>query len=791
MSSTVTSNTRRFWTAITIGFAVGAISLIIASLIDLATTDLSLAELVPYALEYVLAGLTFAICYSIPFRSMLTMEAGPVAAVKRAIYSCTTATALFVAAVVVTAPKFPVRWLLYLYAISIVLEWLAWRVLPVGELDPPAAGSRSARVASYLDAMPHAPFALVGMLLLVLTPFFLLANQQPSAERVSNWAFGFLVLAVAVALCRVFTPDALLRLARLCPTMTGGLLAVALLAVGYLSVSAYTQPEQSFLVDVQPSYLARVVTDKDVVISDSPKLRLGNIPDMTAHLDLLPDQRGLALWDDLISSLQGKRNAYWVNVADDSHDSQGILASFLKSNGCLDDIPGTILPVKPYELQSPLVKPRVVPPTLADWVADAFQSAKVDFGPIQMTGYNFEPRVCSHDAVAVSLRWNLVDRTGAPLKVSLILNDSKGRQIQAQDFQIQDAEQRTSDQTDAGTRMLGYHLLVVPFGTPPGEYTVSAGVYLSGASERLHVNSAQGVAAAADLVTLGSVQVYRAQDIAADPFKTLQDSHLVQAKVDLQTGMRLAAYGVATQSVLPGEDVSLTARWRSLLTTLPSYNVRVQVMRGDQVIAEASGAPVDGTYPTSQWRADEVVVDHWDVRVPPDAAGGPAQVNIGIDGGKSLYVTDVDIATVTHTFQIPSMGSPAEASFAGVGDLIGYDLESTSVSAGTPLLLTLYWRAGSSAIDKNYTVFAQLLAADGHLVAQSDSAPDGGKRATRGWVSGEIIADPHTLDFGDASYRGSASLIVGIYDPRTGKRVAIQGSSDDHVKLNAPIQVKP
>ena len=175
--------------------------------------------------------------------------------------------------------------------------------------------------------------------------------------------------------------------------------------------------------------------------------------------------------------------------------------------------------------------------------------------------------------------------------------------------------------------------------------------------------------------------------------------------------------------------------------------------------------------------------------MPPDATGGQAQLEIGVDGGKSIDVADVNIAVVTHTFQIPSMRYPATAAFTGIGDLIGYDLDRIQVSPDGPLALTLYWRAGTTTIDKDYTVFAQLLAADGHLVAQSDSAPAEGQRPTRGWVGGEIIADRHELNFADKTYQGNATLIVGIYDSATFARVPPQASPDNFVRLPVAIQV--
>jgi hypothetical protein len=86
-------------------------------------------------------------------------------------------------------------------------------------------------------------------------------------------------------------------------------------------------------------------------------------------------------------------------------------------------------------------------------------------------------------------------------------------------------------------------------------------------------------------------------------------------------------------------------------------------------------------------------------------------------------------------------------------------------------------------------VFAQLLATDGHLIAQSDSMPAEGQRPTRGWVNGEIVADRHELNLTDKAYQGNATLIVGIYDSASFARVPVKGSPDNFVMLPTAVQV--
>jgi hypothetical protein len=85
--------------------------------------------------------------------------------------------------------------------------------------------------------------------------------------------------------------------------------------------------------------------------------------------------------------------------------------------------------------------------------------------------------------------------------------------------------------------------------------------------------------------------------------------------------------------------------------------------------------------------------------------------------------------------------------------MLGYDLKSDS-SPARPLDLTLYWRAmNTEPITTSYTVFTQILAPDGHLVAQHDAPPES---PTTQWVPGQIVSDVHTIKIVDPAYRGPA-----------------------------------
>jgi len=126
--------------------------------------------------------------------------------------------------------------------------------------------------------------------------------------------------------------------------------------------------------------------------------------------------------------------------------------------------------------------------------------------------------------------------------------------------------------------------------------------------------------------------------------------------------------------------------------------------------------------------------------------------------------------------------------FGDFAELASFSLPASEITTAEPLMLTLYWQAdGTSPID--YTVFTHLLAEDGHLIAQHDGTPAYGVRPTTTWVPGESIVDTHPMSFQDTAYTGPARILVGLYDPATGRIATDTGS--DHVVLPVAINVVP
>jgi hypothetical protein len=146
------------------------------------------------------------------------------------------------------------------------------------------------------------------------------------------------------------------------------------------------------------------------------------------------------------------------------------------------------------------------------------------------------------------------------------------------------------------------------------------------------------------------------------------------------------------------------------------------------------------------------------VRVEPRAAltgAGPLQHPLNARLGEALYVA-------------------------------GYDLPQTRFRAGESVPLTLYWRA-DRPVEKNYTVFVHLLGtafnnAQGNLLwGQIDRVPRSGAYPTTAWRPGEIVPDAYSIPVAAGAPPGRYKIEIGMYDPATGERLALDDGQDSLV----------
>jgi len=94
--------------------------------------------------------------------------------------------------------------------------------------------------------------------------------------------------------------------------------------------------------------------------------------------------------------------------------------------------------------------------------------------------------------------------------------------------------------------------------------------------------------------------------------------------------------------------------------------------------------------------------------------------------------------------------------------LVGYKLDTRTVSAGNPFTVDLYWR-GLAKMSQNYTVSIQLLGPETRIFAQKDSWPQDGELPTSTWIPNSLVEDSYTLTVNPDTPAGVYDLQVVVY----------------------------
>lgn len=131
-----------------------------------------------------------------------------------------------------------------------------------------------------------------------------------------------------------------------------------------------------------------------------------------------------------------------------------------------------------------------------------------------------------------------------------------------------------------------------------------------------------------------------------------------------------------------------------------------------------------------------------------------------------------DASATPAAFARSARGSlPAQANFANLIQLVGYNLDTRRAYAGGRVPVTLYWQA-IAPIPASYQVFTHLAGETGP-VAQADGVPVCWSYPTDVWRPGQIIADQHAIIISPDTPPGQYPLEIGLYLPDTFERLDV------------------
>ncbi|HEY0607265.1 MAG TPA: hypothetical protein VGD58_30380 [Herpetosiphonaceae bacterium] len=167
----------------------------------------------------------------------------------------------------------------------------------------------------------------------------------------------------------------------------------------------------------------------------------------------------------------------------------------------------------------------------------------------------------------------------------------------------------------------------------------------------------------------------------------------------------------------------------------PDYRVRLQLLKGDDVVRETEIATC--CVAPGVWQP-AVVQPHgaWTYFRPPQSAAAPTRDQTL---GQEIRLIDAEIV-------------------------------QAQLRPGQTLDLRLRWQARET-ITRRYTTFVQLIAADGGAAFSLEGEPNGGGSPTWRWQSGDQIADAWQLKLPENLQPATYQVVVGMYDPATGKRL--------------------
>jgi 4-amino-4-deoxy-L-arabinose transferase-like glycosyltransferase len=408
------------------------------------------------------------------------------------------------------------------------------------------------------------------------------------------------------------------------------------------------------------------------------------------------------------------------------------------------------------------------------------EGASISAGPLE----------AAWGVVAVDLSWQLLKPISDKLLVGLRLMDETGHIWEQRDSIPLGGRVDFSDWAPNELHT-DRHGMLIPAGTPPAEYRVVLQVYRKG---DLAVLPASFPGGGGGEVPLATIEVVRPQ--ATPPMDAMDVGQPL--RIGFAAEVELLGYTMYSPRVRrQGEAVNLEMAWHALGELGEDLLPRLRLIdhRGASA-AELTEKPVMGRYPTAWWRAGELVRDPHSLLIPAAMPAGEYRLTMemvrALDGtavpfrhGRSqAEMGQITVKEIARQYEPPT---PRYAQLERLGsavELLGYDLRPAVRAPGSPLEVTLHWRALETP-DRNYHVFVHLLSAEGTILAQHDGLPQDGARPPYGWLPGEYIADCHRLHLPVTLEDGDYRLAVGLYDPVTAQRLGERLILDSRIPVSA------
>ncbi len=506
---------------------------------------------------------------------------------------------------------------------------------------------------------------------------------------------------------------------------------------------------------------------------DAPTIRLPDEPTLNAERVLGYDTARV-----LNETLAGQRGAWLVLWQDEVVDPNGFVPMLLSSRGKEQKVEASFWHVKLRHWSLPTNARFATEPEPATKREANFKNA------VKLLGWDTPAPTPADVGASFTLYWHALAALDDDYYVALRVRDAAGNLWGKQDRRPAGYNYPTT-RWKPGEKLFGAYTVPLLAGTPPGDYFVEIVFYTQSDPRGLDVLAPNG-APIGKAVKIGPIPVLPAMQPAT--LAALDIQNTISQPIGPFT---LLGYQLGRERASAGEVLPLTLFWRADAVPTRDYALRVQF--GD---VTSDALPLaNAQFPTSQWRAGEIVRGQYSMAIPATAQAGTTNLRVVLNDSRALDLAPFTVEKTDRVFVKPAVQNAQRASFGNAIALVGYDLSTLNLKPNETFKLTLYWQARDQ-MDKAYTVFVHLLDKNGRVGPQKDAQPMNGARPTTGWVVNEYLADTYELAIKPATAPGTYTIEIGWYDAQdpTFARLPVLDDSGapvgDHVILKTTVTVQ-
>jgi hypothetical protein len=267
--------------------------------------------------------------------------------------------------------------------------------------------------------------------------------------------------------------------------------------------------------------------------------------------------------------------------------------------------------------------------------------------------------------------------------------------------------------------------------------------------------------------------------------------------VTAANGLHILGFDLPQGTVLiKGKPLPLTLYLTADRLITDDYSLFVHLVGPDNTLLyQFDGAPFSNRHPTRQWQPGAWLADPYSLTVSMTATATLANLEVGFYkfdhpeqwmGWSDEAGQPVDDRLVLGRVRIldtaPVLQPPVAQPLAMWGEQMRLTAAHVTTDAAAHVYkVQLTWQA-AAVMHADYTVFVQMLDADGRMVSQQDQEPGDGRAPTSLWLQGELVDDTHHVPIPSGAWH---TMIVGVYDHQSGKRLTLTGSAEgqDHLVL--------